>query len=56
MAPKSRPEDIPKKLSPEMLEKAMIEARFLCGNGVDVKSLAPGEIPDAPKPADGNVI
>ena len=52
--PKSRPEDIPKKLSPEILAQVMKEAHFLrFQHGVDVKSLAPGEIPDLPKPVDG---
>lgn len=51
----SRPEDIPKKLSPETLEKVMKEARFLYfGHAVDVKSLMPGEVPDLPKPAEPN--
>ena len=55
--PKSRPEDIPKKLSTETLEKVMREAYFLHSqHGVNVKALAPGEIPDLPKPADGSVI
>ena len=48
----SRPEDIPKKLSPEMLEKAMEEARFLRANAVDVRALAPGEVPGVPRRAD----
>jgi len=52
---RSRPEDIPKKLSPEALEKVMQEARFLYfGHAVDVKSLTPGEVPDLPKPAERN--
>jgi hypothetical protein len=50
----ARPEDIPKKLDPETLARAMEEARFLFGkHGVDVRSLAAGEEPDSPKPADG---
>ncbi len=49
-ARKSRPEDIPKLLDAETLEKAMTEARFLFQkHAVDVKSLAPGETPDLPK-------
>lgn len=48
----SRPEDIPKKLTPEALMLAMQEARFLyMQHAVDVKSLQPGEIPDLPRPA-----
>lgn len=50
-ARKSRPEDIPKKLDAETLEKVMIEARFLYfTHAVDVRALAPGEVPDLPKP------
>jgi hypothetical protein len=50
----SRPEDIPKKLSPEALAQAMEEARFLYSrHAVDVRALMPGEIPDLPKPATG---
>ena len=55
--PRSRPEDIPKKLSPEILALVMREAHFLSGeHGVNVKSLALGEVPDIPKPADGSAI
>jgi len=43
---KSRPEDIPKKLDAETLEKAMREARFLHSqHAVDVTSPAKDEIP-----------
>lgn len=48
-----RPEDIPKKLSAEALDRAMQEARFLHGHRVDVKPLAPGELP-VPRRADEN--
>ena len=49
----SRPEDIPKKLPPEMLEKALAEARFLSGShAVRVKELASDEVPGLPKRAD----
>lgn len=49
----SRPEDIPKKLSPEALEIAMNEARKLrAGHAVDVKSLAEDELPGLPRRAD----
>lgn len=46
------PQDIPQKLTPEALQQALQEARFLhSGHAVDVKSLAPGELP-VPKRAD----
>lgn len=49
---RSRPEDIPKKLPPDMLEAAMKEARFLSGHHqVDVTSLRPGELPGIPRRA-----
>jgi hypothetical protein len=52
-ARKSRPEDIPKLLDSETLEKVMIEARFLrFQHSVDVRSLEPGEVPDLPKPVE----
>ena len=54
---KSRPEDIPRKLDPQTLEKVMREARFLhFQHAVEVKELSPGEVPDLPKPADGTWI
>jgi hypothetical protein len=41
----------------ETLEKVMQEARFLhFQHGVNIQSLAPGEIPDLPKPADGSSV
>ncbi|NCY25849.1 MAG: hypothetical protein EBX37_13680 [Alphaproteobacteria bacterium] len=49
----TRPEDIPRLMPADALLRAMEEARFLRGNGVDVRSLMPGEAPGAPKPADG---
>ncbi len=56
-ARKSRPEDIPKLLDAETLEKVMMEARFLhFQHAVDVKSLAPDEVPDLPKPATDVVL
>lgn len=52
---KGRPEDIPKKLPPEALAQALMEARFLMGvHGVDVRALAAGEKPQIPRSADGN--
>jgi len=53
----SHPQDIPKKLSPEVLAAVMREAKFLRSqHGVDVKSLEPGEIPGIPRPSDGSHI
>jgi len=53
----SRPQDIPKKLGPDVLAEVMREARFLRSqHGVDAKSLEPGEIPGIPRPADGSQI
>ena len=47
------PVDIPSRLDTETLEKVMQEARFLYSqHGVDVRTLAPGEIPDLPKPVE----
>lgn len=52
---RGRPEDIPRRLSADALERAMAEARFLfTQHGVDVRSLVPGETPDMPRPADGS--
>jgi hypothetical protein len=48
---RSRPQDIPKKLTPEALEKAIEEARFLRDHAVDVKELAPDERPGPPRQA-----
>lgn len=53
LARRSRPEDIPKKLDAETLAKALNEARFLSGHGVDVRSLTEDEEPTAPRSADG---
>jgi len=51
----SRPEDIPKKLSAETLEKAVQEARFLhTRHAVDVTPLTKGEMPGLPRRADKN--
>ena len=51
------PQDIPKKLSPEVLNHVMREAQFLRGvYGVEVRAIEPGEVPGTPKPADGSVI
>jgi len=51
-ARKTRPEDIPRLLDRETLEKAMAEARFLVGrHAVEVRSLEPGEAPGLPRPA-----
>lgn len=51
----SRPQDIPKKLTPEELQKAMQEARFLVGqHAVDVKALMRGETPGLPRRADSD--
>jgi hypothetical protein len=49
--PRSRPEDIPKKLNSEALEKTLHEARFLHSHEVDVRPLKTGEIP-LPRRAD----
>ena len=51
-----RPEDIPKKLDADTLEKVMLEARFLHFQGVDVKMLAPDEEPQLPRPVDESVV
>ncbi len=52
---RSRPEDIPKKLPPDVLLQAMAEARFLFReHGVDVKSLLAGEEPQTPRAASGD--
>ena len=48
----SRPEDIPKQLDAEALEKAMREARFLHSQQVDVKPLVAGELPVPRRAAD----
>lgn len=50
----SWPEDIPKKLDPETLRKALEEAKFLHSTGVDVRYLRPGELPSIPRRADTN--
>jgi hypothetical protein len=48
------PEHIPRQLNPADLEKALEEARFLFRtHGVEVRPLAPDEIPDMPKSATG---
>ena len=49
----SRPEDIPRKISPDTLKKAMDEARFLHSkHAVDVKDIATDELPGLPRRAD----
>lgn len=48
----SRPQDIPRKLPPEALQRAMREADFLRGHAVEVRSLAEDEIPGVPRRAD----
>ena len=52
---RSRPEDIPRKMTAQALEAALREARFLAARQVDVKSLSPGELPGLPKRADDPV-
>lgn len=48
------PEQIPKRLDPADLEKALAEARFLFNaHGVSVRALEAGEVPDLPKSATG---
>lgn len=47
-----RPDDIPAKLTPEALQDALTEARFLHAHSVDVQELQPAELPGPPKPAD----
>lgn len=48
-----KPKLAPEKLPPEVLAKVMDEVRFLSGqHGVDVRALAPDEIPTIPKRAD----
>jgi hypothetical protein len=48
----SRPEDIPQKLPPETLHKAMSEARMLhAKHAIRVNELAPDEIPGLPRAA-----
>ncbi len=48
----SRPEDIPQRMPPEALEKALHEARFLHEQAVDVRPLAHDELPGLPRRAD----
>jgi hypothetical protein len=48
----SRPADIPKKLSPETLDKALQEARMLhARHAIRVSDLTPDEIPGLPRAA-----
>lgn len=44
-----RPEDIPRRLDAQTLERITQEARWLQGQGVDIRSVSIGEIP-IPKP------
>lgn len=49
----SRPEDIPKKLHPEALAAALREAEYLRSqHAVEVRGLAPDELPGLPKRAE----
>lgn len=49
----SRPEDIPKKLDAEALAAALREAEFLRNaHAVDVRAVAPDELPGLPRRAD----
>lgn len=50
---KSRPGDIPAKLPPEALQRALMEAKYLRSeHAVDVQSLAPHELPGLPSKAE----
>lgn len=48
----SRPEDIPKKLDAQALQAAIKEASYLRTQAVDVKEMAPDELPGLPRRAD----